>query len=59
MIFHFGYLGKIVDEKTAHLYGNLEEKNFMEGPQVMSNVKTDDCITLNNCIYGRVQAVRQ
>ena len=31
----------------------------MERPQGMTNVKNDNCIILNNCIYGLVQAGRQ
>ena len=31
----------------------------MECPQGISDEGRDDCITLNNCIYGLVQAARQ
>ena len=31
----------------------------MEYPQGMSDIRRDDCIILNKCIYGLVQAVRQ
>ena len=58
MIFHFGLLAKVVDVKTAFLYGDLEEEVYMECPQGMSNSSKDDCIILNKCIYGLVQAAR-
>ena len=50
---------KIVDIETAFLYGDLEEEIYMECPQGMSEVKKDDCIILNKCIYGLVQAACQ
>ena len=59
MILHFGYLAKIVDIETAFLYGDLEEKIYMECPQGMDDVKKDDCIILNRCIHGLVQAAHQ
>ena len=31
----------------------------MECPQGMSNVKKDNCIILNKCIYGLIQAAHQ
>ena len=31
----------------------------MECPQGMADVKKDDCVILNKCIYGLVQAARQ
>ena len=44
MVLHFGYLAKIVDVKTAFLYGDLEEEIYMECPQGMAGTKKDDCI---------------
>ena len=49
MVLYFDYSAKIV----------LEEEIYMEFPQVMSDIKKDDCINLNKCIYGLVQAARQ
>ena len=31
----------------------------MECPQGLSDIGTDDCIILNKCIYGLVQAARK
>ena len=59
MVLHFGYWAKIVNIETASLYGDLKEEIFMECPQGMSNVKKDNCIILNKCIYGLVQAACQ
>ena len=59
IVLHFGYLAKIVDVKTAFLYGDLEEEIYMECPQGMKGVKKDDCIILKKCIYGLIQAARQ
>ena len=59
MVLHFGYVAKIVDVETAFLYGDLEEEIYMECPQGMSNVTKDNCIILNKCIYGFVQAACQ
>ena len=39
MMLHFGYSAKIVDVKTAFLYGDLEEEIYMECPQGMMDVK--------------------
>ena len=59
MMLHFGYLTKIVNIETAFLYGDLEEEIYMECPQGMANIKKDDCIILNKCIYGIVQVACQ
>ena len=59
MVLHFGYLAKIISVETASLYGNLEEEIYMECPQGMSDMGRDECIILNKCIYGFVQAARQ
>ena len=55
MVLNFGYLAKIFDVETAFLYGDLEEEIYMECPQRMANVKKNDCIMLNKCIYSLVQ----
>ena len=59
MVLHFGYSAKIADIETAFLYGDLEEEIYMECPQGMADVKKDDCIILNKCIYGLVKAACQ
>ena len=56
MVLTFGYLAKIVKVETAFLFGDLKDKIYMECSQGMSDVKKDDCIILNKCIYGLVQA---
>ena len=45
--------------KTAFLYGDLKEEIYMECPKGMADVKKDDCIILNKCIYSLVQAACQ
>ena len=64
IIFHLS--AKIVDVETAFLYGDLDEKIFMECPPGMSevyagqeNISSDDVLELGKCIYGLVQAARQ
>ena len=59
MVLHFGYLTKIVNIETAFLHGDLDKEIYMECPQGMVDVKKDNCIILNKCIYGLVQAARQ
>ena len=59
MVPHFGYSAKIVNAETAFLYRDLEEEIYMECPQGMSDVKKDDCIISNKCIYDLVQAAHQ
>ena len=59
MVLNFSYLGKIVNVKTAFLYGGLEEKIYMECPQGMSDMGKCDCIILNKCIYSLGQTMRQ
>ena len=58
MVLHFGHLAKIVDVETTFLYGDLEEKINMECPQKCPTTK-NNCIILNKCIYGLVQAACQ
>ena len=52
-------MAKIDNVETAFLYKDLEKEIYMECPQGMPNVKKDDCIILNKCIYGLVQAAWQ
>ena len=59
MVLHYGYMAKIVNIKTAFLYGDLDEEIYMECPQGMAAVKKDDCIIFKKCIYGLVQAAQQ
>ena len=59
MVLNFGYLTKIVNVETAFLYRDLKEEIYMECPQGMTNVKNDDCIILNKCIYHFVQVAPQ
>ena len=56
MVIHFGYLAKKVDMETAFLYRELEGELFMDCPH---SIGKDDCIILNNYIYGLFQATRQ
>ena len=44
IVVHFGYSARIVNIKTAFLYGDLKEEIYMECPQGMAGVKKDDCI---------------
>ena len=41
------------------IYGELEEKIYMECPSGMKDVSKDDCIVLQKWICGLVQAARQ
>ena len=59
MVLHFGYSSKIVNLEIIFLYRDLEEEIYMECPQDMSDMEKDDCVILNKCIYGLVQAARQ
>ena len=45
--------------ETAFLYRELEKEIYMECPQGISDVGKDNCIILNQCIYGLVQSARQ
>ena len=56
---YFGLSVKIVDVETAFLYGDLEEKVFMECPPGMKDVKSADVLVLQKCVYGLVKAARQ
>ena len=59
MVLHFCYSPKIVHVETTFLYGDLNDEFYMEGSQGMSDIKNDDCVILNKCIYGFVQAAWQ
>ena len=59
MVLHFGYSAKIVDVGTNFLYRDLNKEIYIECPQGMSDIESDNCIILNKCIYGNVQAARQ
>ena len=56
LVLHFGYSAKLVNVATAFLYRDLKEEIYVECPQVKTNIKKDDCIILNKCINGFVQA---
>ena len=53
-----GLSAKIMDVKTAFLYGKLEEEIYMECPQGLPS-KPNEVLILDKCIYGLVQSVRQ
>ena len=42
MVTYFGFFAKIVNIKTASLYVDLEEKIYLECPQVLSDIGRDD-----------------
>ena len=43
-----------MDVETAFLYGDLDEKIYMECPEGMAGVTNEDVLLLNKCIYGLV-----
>ena len=49
---------KIVDVETAFLWGDLEEKIYMNCPEGMPHFD-DECLLLLQTIYGLVQSARQ
>ena len=53
-----GYSCVIIDVETAFLHGDLEEEIFMDCPQGLEN-EPDECLKLNQSIYGLVQSARQ
>ena len=59
MAIHFEFSVKIVNDETAFLHGDLEDKICMECQQGMSDVGRDGCIVLKKCVYGLVQATNQ
>ncbi len=42
---------KIVDVETAFLYGDLDEKIFMNCPEGLDGATDQDALTLQKCIY--------
>ena len=46
MAIHFKFLANIINVEIAFLYGDLEEKNYMDCPQGMSDVGMNECIFL-------------
>ena len=58
MVMNFGLLAKIINVQTIFPDEDLKEEIYMECPQGMKNVGKDDCINLDECIYGLVQATR-
>ena len=56
--------GKVVDIDNAFLNGDLEHEIHMKIPEgydevINQGVDKDDCLILQNAIYGLVQAARQ
>ena len=47
MVLDFSYSAKVNNIETAFLYGDHDEKIYMDCPQGMLNIKKDDCIILN------------
>ena len=56
---------ELIDIETAFLHGDMEEQIYMnlpEGLDKFENVEENDksdCVSLDKCIYGTVQAARQ
>ena len=59
MLFHFGYLAKMFKAETIFLCRDFEEGIYMDCPQGMSDIKKDNFIILDSCIYGLIQAAQQ
>ena len=59
MITHFGFSTKIFNVKSAFIHRGLDEEIYMEFLHCMSDISKDDCMTLNKCTYGLVQAMRK
>ena len=60
----YGWEAEIIDIETAFLYGNLEEEIYLkisDGYKKYTSKKMDknDCLILDQAIYGLVQAARQ
>ena len=60
----YGWEAEIIDIKTAFLYGNLEEEIYLKIPNgyekyTSKKIDKNDCLILDQAIYGLVQAVRQ
>ena len=56
---------EVIDIETAFLHGDMEELIFMDLPEGLNFFEgveennNDDCVILDKCIYGTVQAARQ
>ena len=59
IMIHFRCLAKIVNIKTAFLYGDLEGQRCMKCPLGMNNVVKDDYLILGKCVYCLVQVAKQ
>ena len=59
MIINFSFSAKVVDVEPAFLYGELEEKTYLECSSSLKDVRKYDCIILEKYIYSLVQVVRQ
>ena len=60
----YGWEAEIIDIKTAFLYGNLEEEIYLKIPDgykkyTSKKIDKNDCLILDQAIYGLVQAARQ
>jgi hypothetical protein len=49
---------KIIDFEAAFLHGNLEQEIYMDCPEGLES-KPDECVLLNQTIYGLVQSAQQ
>ena len=58
IMIHFGLLAK-ANIETAFLQGELEEEVYVEYLLSMKGIGKGECIILDKCIYGLVQATRQ
>jgi hypothetical protein len=51
-------MAKIIDIKTAFLYGDLEEEIYMDCPSGLDH-QVNKCLLINKYIYGLVQSACQ
>ena len=56
IMIHFRLLAKVVDIITAFMHGDLEEEIYMKCPPGMKDIEKDDCINIDKCFFGLVQA---
>ena len=59
-----GWIMEVVDIETAFLYGILDEEIYVKIPEGLetyleTNCEEEDCLVLDEAIYGLVQAARQ
>ena len=59
MVIRFVFSAKIIYIETAFLYGDLENEISTECPQGMKEIRKEDCIVLDKCIYCHIQTTRQ